>query len=51
MACFPLPGKQASKEDTQLTLSGSSMKKTDDTSGTALLRSTCSPGRIVAAVV
>ena len=27
------------------------MKKTEDTSGTALLRRTCSPGRIVAAVV
>lgn len=33
------------------TLSGSSMKKTEETSGTALLRRTCSPGRIVAAVV
>jgi hypothetical protein len=33
------------------TLSGSSMKKTEETSETALLRRTCSPGRIVAAVV
>ena len=33
------------------TLSGRHMKKTDDTRGLSLVRSTCNPGRIVAAVV
>ena len=33
------------------TLSGRHMKKTEDTRGLSLVRSTCNPGRMVAAVV